>query len=159
MKNSPAFFIGRFQPFHLGHLDAIKQILTQYPKIIIGIGSAQYSNQVENPFSADLRQKMIKESLVENGITGAKFFVVQIPDIHDDKLWVAHCENLAPKFGAVFSGTQKVRALFALDGRHEVFEPKFNLDISGTLIRSLIKEKKDWSKFVPKSVFKLLQNN
>ena len=60
---SPSLFIGRFQPFHLGHLDAIQQILATHKKIIIGIGSAQYEGIETNPYSAALRRRMIEESL------------------------------------------------------------------------------------------------
>ena len=37
-----ALFIGRFQPFHLGHLLLLQRLSTQYEEIIIGIGSSQY---------------------------------------------------------------------------------------------------------------------
>jgi nicotinamide-nucleotide adenylyltransferase len=35
--------IGRFQPFHIGHLKAIEQATSENDEVIIGIGSAQYS--------------------------------------------------------------------------------------------------------------------
>jgi len=57
-----ALFIGRFQPFHSGHLDAIKQISEE--EIIIGIGSSQYSKTEENPYSFEERKKMIKKSRI-----------------------------------------------------------------------------------------------
>ncbi|EQD45121.1 nicotinamide-nucleotide adenylyltransferase, partial [mine drainage metagenome] len=50
-----AFVVGRFQPFHNGHLHVIKEILSQYSSVIIGIGSAQYSHTMENPFTAGER--------------------------------------------------------------------------------------------------------
>ena len=57
-----ALFIGRFQPFHQGHLDAIKQISED--EIIIGIGSSQYSKTDDNPYSFEERQKMIEKTLL-----------------------------------------------------------------------------------------------
>jgi nicotinamide-nucleotide adenylyltransferase len=56
-----ALFIGRFQPFHPGHLDAIKQI--SEPEIIIGIGSSQYSKTTDNPYSFAERKTMIEQNL------------------------------------------------------------------------------------------------
>ena len=50
-----ALFIGRFQPFHSGHVDAIKQISEK--EIIIGIGSSQYSGTDDNPYSFEERKK------------------------------------------------------------------------------------------------------
>ena len=43
-----AFFIGRFQPFHRGHLAMVRRILETNDEIIVGIGSAQYSHTGEN---------------------------------------------------------------------------------------------------------------
>ena len=40
-------YVGRFQPFHLGHLEAIKHILKKVDTVIIAIGSAQYSHTLE----------------------------------------------------------------------------------------------------------------
>jgi nicotinamide-nucleotide adenylyltransferase len=50
-----ALFIGRFQPLHLGHLDALKQISKE--EIIIGIGSSQYSGTKENPYNFEQEKK------------------------------------------------------------------------------------------------------
>lgn len=42
-------FVGRFQPFHLGHLEAIKDTLGEVDELVIVIGSAQYSHDVDDP--------------------------------------------------------------------------------------------------------------
>ena len=46
--------MGRFQPFHLGHLELVKQILDQCDEVIIAITSAQF-NYLERPFTAGER--------------------------------------------------------------------------------------------------------
>jgi len=56
-------FIGRFQPFHLGHLDAIRFGLSKVENLWIGIGSSNKSNEKRNPFTADERKDMILSSL------------------------------------------------------------------------------------------------
>src|SRR5207302_562889 len=63
-----AFFIGRFQPFHRGHLAMVRRILESNEEIIVGIGSAQYSHTGENPFTAGERYEMIKRALDAEGI-------------------------------------------------------------------------------------------
>lgn len=157
MTNKPALYVGRFQPFHLGHLDAVKQILTHNKKIIIGIGSAQYSGTPENPHTAGLRKKMIETSLLETGIPAEKFTLVQIPDIHDDEAWVVHVENICPPFGEVWSGTERVQKLFRADKKHTVVTPKFNLDVSGTEIRDWMKKNDPrWKNLVPTGTLKTL---
>ena len=57
-----ALFIGRFQPFHKGHLKIIQQASETYDQILVGIGSSQYSHTVDNPFTAEERTEMIEWS-------------------------------------------------------------------------------------------------
>ena len=47
-------YIGRFQPFHNGHLQLIKSIENKFDQIIIGIGSSQYSHDKNNPFTVEV---------------------------------------------------------------------------------------------------------
>ena len=61
-------FIGRFSPFHLGHLQMIKTILSEVDELIIVIGSAQQSHTMTDPFTAGERGLMIRESLRTEGI-------------------------------------------------------------------------------------------
>ena len=58
-------FIGRFQPFHLGHLSVVKDIVARNDvgEIIIGVGSSQYDNTEENPYSYEIREEMINRIL------------------------------------------------------------------------------------------------
>lgn len=157
VKRDVAFFVGRFQPFHLGHLDVIKQILRKYKKVVIGIGSAQYKNMPENPYSAALRKKMIEESLRAAHITRRKFTIVKIPDINDDNRWVSHVEKLTPKFETVYSGTPRVQRLFRKTKKYKVVTPKFNLKISGTEVRRRMREGRKWKGLVTEEVMKLLK--
>ncbi len=39
METMRGLMMGRFQPFHLGHLDLVKQILSECDKVIIAITS------------------------------------------------------------------------------------------------------------------------
>ena len=52
--------LGRFQPFHLGHLSVIQEILNEQIEPIICIGSAQKGNTKDNPFTTVERKTMIK---------------------------------------------------------------------------------------------------
>ena len=59
------FYTGRFQPFHIGHLSAIKQALDTVDFLYIGIGSSQYSHEKYHPFTIDERVEMIQKALEE----------------------------------------------------------------------------------------------
>lgn len=56
-------FIGRFQPFHIGHLHNIRYGLLHAKKIIILIGSAFRASSIKNPFSYEQRRAMILSDL------------------------------------------------------------------------------------------------
>ncbi|MDY6764546.1 MAG: adenylyltransferase/cytidyltransferase family protein, partial [Halobacteria archaeon] len=57
------FFVGRFQPFHRGHLHFTEEISTEVEGVIVGIGSAQESHTQHNPFTAGERVSMITKAL------------------------------------------------------------------------------------------------
>ena len=61
-----AAIIGRFQPFHLGHLELIRQIMNENDEIIILIGSSQANYTLKNPFTAGERVWMIRDSLIDS---------------------------------------------------------------------------------------------
>lgn len=52
-------FIGRFQPFHLGHQAVIDQALERADKVIILIGSAGRARSIRNPWTYEERKNMI----------------------------------------------------------------------------------------------------
>ncbi|MEK7177332.1 MAG: adenylyltransferase/cytidyltransferase family protein [Patescibacteria group bacterium] len=58
MKNKIALIVGRFQPFHKGHLFLIKKALEKADKIIVGIGSSNITD-VNNPIDFETRKKEI----------------------------------------------------------------------------------------------------
>ena len=47
--------IGRFQPFHLGHLNAVEYALKNVDILWIVVGSADKSHEYRNPFTAGER--------------------------------------------------------------------------------------------------------
>jgi bifunctional NMN adenylyltransferase/nudix hydrolase len=56
-------YIGRFQPFHNGHLAVIRDALTKADSVIVVIGSAHAARSPRNPFTASERKEMIRGSL------------------------------------------------------------------------------------------------
>jgi len=82
MKSKILFILGRFQPFHLGHLAIIKKYYLRGYKIKIGIGSSQSSHSKRNPFTVHEREKIIRLAFRERGIKGYRIF--HIPDIFSE---------------------------------------------------------------------------
>jgi len=77
-----ALFIGRFQPFHNGHLHVATALSKRFDEVIIGIGSSQEKNTSQNPFSYNERKNMISKALKANKIKNFKIY--PIPDLYDD---------------------------------------------------------------------------
>ena len=107
-----ALFVGRFQPFHLGHLHVIKKYCNKYDILYIGIGSSQYHHTYENPFTFEERRLMINETLKKEGITNFK--IVAIPDIHNPPQWVEHVKSIVDDFSVVISNNDFTTSLSML---------------------------------------------
>lgn len=150
-----ALFIGRFQPFHKGHLSVIEQIAKapDIDEIIIGIGSPQIDHTFSNPFTASERGTMIRASLY-----GMKkvYQIVLISDIHDNEKWAAHVESLIPDFKVVYVGNTLVRRLFTEKG-YEVRNIDPVHKISATDIRERIIRKVPWRKYLPPGSLEVIE--
>ncbi len=144
-------FIGRFQPFHNGHLHIIKQILEEVDGLIIGIGSAQHGFTEENPFTAEERKDMISRTLSKEGLKD--FEIIPIPDVNDDDKWVCHVSSLVPEFDVVYSNNSLVKTLFTTAGKEVKTFSFFKREMcSGTEIRRRILDGEEWKNLVPKTV-------
>ncbi len=58
-------FIGRFQPFHKGHLAVIREGIKRAEHLLILVGSANSGRTLRNPFTFEERRKMISRSIAE----------------------------------------------------------------------------------------------
>ena len=70
--------MGRFQPFHNGHLELVKQILEKCDDVIIAITSSQFNYLEKDPFTAGERIEMIHDSLRESSIDLSRCIVVSL---------------------------------------------------------------------------------
>ncbi len=149
-----ALFIGRFQPFHNGHLWAVKEILKKSDKVIIGIGSSQYQKTAVNPFSSAQRKEMIKETLRSESISSYAIF--EIPDLHSDNEWVSHVCRIIPGFDVVFTGSPLSKRLFTEKGFVVESLPRHK-NISASEVRLRIHKGLEWKSMVPAPVAGILE--
>ncbi len=146
-----ALLIGRFQPFHNGHLEVVKSIAKECDRLIVGIGSAQLSHTFENPFTAGERHLMMSRAFHDEGLDN--FFLVPIVDINRYSLWVAHVASLVPPFDSVYTNNPLTRRLFVEAGYEVRNAPMFNREIySGTEVRRRIVQGGRWEELVPRGV-------
>ena len=147
--------IGRFQPFHKGHLAAINFGLSQVDNLWIGIGSSNKSNEKRNPFSADERKEMILSSLDESTLNRVQIFY--IPDINDHAKWTYHVDSIVPKYDIVFSNDDFTITLYQKRGIKVIQVPLLQREmISGTNIREMIAMGKNWMEIVPEGTKNVL---
>ncbi len=149
-----ALLIGRFQPFHNGHLKLVKHFLGKGYEMIIGIGSAQESHTPRNPFTAGERYSMIERALEDE-----RCYIVPIPDIYRYGIWVSHVEDLVPSFSVVLSNNPLTKELFSREGYEIIETPLFNREeYSGTEIRKRILNDEEWESLVPPEVAEVIKN-
>ena len=147
--------IGRFQPFHLGHLDALHFALSKVDKLWVGLGSSNKPLQKNNPFSAEERKKMILSSIDDS--IRSKIEIYFIPDFEDHKKWVEHIDIIVPKFDVVFTNDDMTKHLYSKRDTTVVTIPFTKRDVlSGTNIRDLILGDQPWEEFVPDGTRKFL---
>ncbi len=147
--------IGRFQPFHLGHLDAVLFGLSRTENLFIGIGSSNKSNERRNPFSAEERREMIISSIEPSMADRLKIF--DIPDVGDHEKWTFEIDKIIPKYDIIFTNDEFAKTLF--EKREMNVVPVVLKDrekFSGTNIRELIADDKNWQDLVPRGTKKVL---
>ena len=170
MEKKTGLFIGRFQPFHLGHLDAVQQITKECQHIIVAVGSAQYSNTIDNPFSFEQRQEIISKVLTRilarrgrgsgNDREGdIRFDIIPVEDIHDDNAWVEHLRKTVPPFEIAYTSNPLVEKLF-LEKGITVKRLSFNVAISGEEIRDLaVQGLRQWKGLVPEETIPFMERH
>lgn len=88
-----AVFIGRFQPFHVGHRRVISEALSVAKKVIVLVGSAHQPRSIVNPFTYEERTQMITSSFRYRG--DDRLIIRPIVDYpYDDDRWVSQVQEV-----------------------------------------------------------------
>ncbi len=152
--------LGRFQPFHNGHLALTKQILSECDELVIIIGSAQFNFIEKDPFSAGERVLMIHEALKEAGIDLSRCYIIPVANDENNARWLAYLRSMAPPFDVLYSGNDFVKYLArSQDSAIAIEAPLFAQvnEYNGTNIRHLMQDGKPWEHLVPPAVAKVIQ--
>lgn len=157
MNKIRGILIGRMQPVHNGHIQVINKILEEVDEIIIGIGSAQLSHELKDPFTAGERIVMMSQALAESNIDPSQYYIIPMQDINFNAIWVSHVKMMTPPFSVVYSGNPLVKQLFSEEG-FEVKQPPLydRLHLSGTEVRRRILNDENWEELVPKATVNLI---
>jgi len=111
----PALIVlGRFQPFHKGHAAMIEGAISflgvensDLP-LRICIGSSQAEQSLDNPWSAEEREQMIRVYL-----DGRDAEIVHVPDLGDPPNYVRHAEKFHGPPGTIFTTDEDTSDLYS----------------------------------------------
>jgi nicotinamide-nucleotide adenylyltransferase len=148
-----AIVVGRFQPLHFGHVSMIEYAASQCEYLTIGIGSCNRDGSIENPFTAEEREEMLKESLT----LAIPYELKRIPDFGDNNRWIAWIrENI--RFDALLTNSQREREIFTDAGLKVLPIPFFRRDeYSATEVRKRIIDAGDWRSLIPAGTIKVFE--
>ena len=104
MKNEYAVYIGRFQPFHLGHVHVINEALEHAEQLLIFIGSSNESRTANNPFTFAERCDVIFKWADAEGLL-ERVSVLHIEDTDTDQEWL---EYLSITINSIVRGSKDV---------------------------------------------------
>lgn len=145
--------VGRFQTLHAGHEFMIDKAVELCGKVAIFIGSSQEAGTLKNPFSYEVRKRLLKE------IYGDSVDIFPLPDIGvgNNSAWGDYVlENVMDKLGEYpdlfVSGTES-RRLSWLDSMEkqnvsQLYIPK-TIDISASKMRQFFIDDniEEWKKY------------
>lgn len=140
--------IGRFQPFHLGHLEALRFALSKVDKLWVGLGSSNKPVEKNNPFTAQQRKEMILSSIDDS--MKERITIYFVPDVDNHIRWIEKIDTIVPKFDIIFSNDDLTKHLYSKRNTKVLAIPFLNREsLSGTNIRDLIVNNQEWENFVP----------
>jgi len=153
-----ALLIGRFQPFHLGHLNAVQHALKKADRLVIVIGSSQKSHEYRNPFTAGERMEMILATLESRGLLH-RVVLSQVPDLENHALWVPLLKSVTPRFDVAFSNDPLTIQLLKESGARVEEVPLLNREeLVATEVRRRMALGEDWESLVPPEVASYIQS-
>lgn len=156
-KYKVGLVIGRFQPFHKGHLYLFKKALERANKLIIAIGSSNISNE-ENPLSYKTRVVMLKKVLSEQGWEDKVRKIVPSIDHLSDNIWLEKLLYQTGRLDVEIGNNNWTNDIFENAGFEVVRIPYFKRDLyEGTKIRRLIKSGGYWQARVPGYLVKTIK--
>ena len=138
-------FIGRFQPFHLGHLKAIKESAQKVDVLWIGIGSIDTQNK-ENPFTFRERVWMIRMVLGIEKISNYRIFGIK--DYPDDQIWIEKIFARTGLIDIVFTGNDWTATCFTQEGQRVEMISLLE-GISATKVREKLRTNMSYKEMVP----------
>ncbi|OGK23556.1 hypothetical protein A2954_02510 [Candidatus Roizmanbacteria bacterium RIFCSPLOWO2_01_FULL_37_12] len=156
-KFKTGFLIGRFQPFHKGHLRLIKKSFDYIDELIIGIGSVGITD-LDNFLSYDERKKMLKLVIEKERWKTKVKKIIPLKDFYNDRLWLDHSVDMAGKFDVVIGNNEWTNGIFERAG-YKILRLGFykRYLYEGVKIRKLMRLGKIWEDRVSEYLINIIK--
>jgi nicotinamide-nucleotide adenylyltransferase/phosphinothricin biosynthesis protein PhpF len=159
---------GRFQPFHLGHLEYLQGAAARSDEVWVGITNPDPTRVKEepsdplrhlpesNPYTYAERLLMVKGAAAEAGVD---VHVIPFP-VNEPELWHAYVPRDVTQYIRLFSewGGTKLERFRAAGYEVVVLDPGSEKQISGTSVRDAIRDGGDWRALVPPGVARVIES-
>jgi|TARA_B100001179_G_scaffold215801_1_gene186288 nicotinamide-nucleotide adenylyltransferase len=140
--------VGRFQPVHRGHVQAIEFALENSNKLFVVVGSAEKSNQKRNPFTFEERKKMIELAINEKELQD-NISIIPINDANNHTEWISSIKNTIGEYNLIFTNDELTEKLFKKDETRVINVPLLDRNIlSATEVRKRLELDKEWKSLV-----------
>lgn len=152
-----ALVLGRFQPFHKGHLYLLHTALSMADTVVIALGSSNVIDE-KNPLSYETRREMMLEVLRHENMEQRVTAIVPSPDDPSDEVWLQKLlENTGP-FEIALGNNEWVNNVLISAGYRAVTLPDLERNIyQGMFIRQAFYENAEWKSRVPEYLHSLVE--
>ena len=161
---------GRFQPFHVDHLDLVVHGLSLAHHVVIGITNPDHRSLVEfpennhrhlataNPFTFFERAEIIRSSLEAADVTSAQYTVVPFP-LDEPEVWHEYIPATISQLVRIFSSweEEKIKRLRAGGYEVNIIHGNPGTKVSGTDIRNAMLAGESWQHLVSPGALKILR--
>ncbi len=149
--------VGRFQPLHKGHIEAIEFAENNSDKLYIIVGSAEKSNQKRNPFTFEERKKMIELAMIDIKLHES-ITIVPINDANNHTEWILSIKNVIGAYNIIFTNDEVTEKLFNKDETKVINVPLLDRNaLSATEVRRRLELDEKWETLVIPTVVNYLK--
>jgi cytidyltransferase-like protein len=162
---------GRFQPFHVGHLEYLRGAAERSDEVFVGITNPDPARikpepsdplrhlPEANPWSYVERLLMVESAAAELGLDPASVHVIPFP-VNEPELWPAYVPDGVTQYIRLFSGwgETKVERLRAAGYEVVVLDEGVAKGVAGAEVRALLRDGGDWEQLVPAGVARVIRS-
>lgn len=162
---------GRFQPFHLGHLEYLQGAAARSDEVYVGITNPDPARvkpepsdplrhlPESNPWSYAERMLMVKAAAVDLELDLARVHVIPFP-VNEPELWPAYVPAGVTQYLRLFSewGGTKLERMREAGYEVEILDEGVEKEISGADVREAMRSGGDWDSLVSPGVARVLRS-